>query len=151
MKAYKLIFCFLISNFLYANEIDDIKNDYYIDNESYIQFLDLGKSICLDNVLKKQIGDEFKSDYFSEKHYQTLFSLNSKLKRYYKWRDLKIILDDFYKKNIDNHIKKYKTKDEYFKLSYSSPLFICNTLFSESAELKNLYNEFIDKYNLLNK
>lgn len=104
----------------------------------------------MDKILftQKIFNNKYKN-YLFDKHYKTLAGLNSKFRKYYKWSDMKLILDAFYEKNIHIVISKYKEKDEYFKLEYHSPLFICNDLFTKNNELKETYYKFINEYNLL--
>lgn len=143
------LFFLLSATLLKANEISEVKNNYYLNNDLYNEFIDIGKSICLDRLLIKQgVLKKTQKDYFFIKHSNTLAGLNSPFRYYYKWEDMKILLNEFYNKNVGDVVRKYKLKDEYFKLEYHSPLFICNELFSEKEKIKELYKNFIDEYNL---
>lgn len=64
---------------------------------------------------------------------------------------MKLVWRGFYDKYINDVVRKSKFKDEYFKLKYSSPIFICNELINYKAEIREMYDKFIDEYNLYNE
>ncbi|MCW9734071.1 hypothetical protein L5B97_11450 [Avibacterium sp. 20-15] len=144
----RLILLFLANSAIGETNNIITKEEYIQDAELYHQFLDLGESLCIDKIYHLQTEDKTNKYSFFKKHSQTLNGLNSKFDYYYKWSDIKIILNKYYNENINNTIKKYKLKDEYFKLEYSSPTFICKDLFTDNKKLKKLYKDFIYKYNL---
>lgn len=147
-----IISLILISNLAYSNELYAVKNSYINDANLYKQFIEIGNSVCLDRILKVNGFYNGKVDnYFFERHSETLGGLHSKFKEHYKWEDMRVIWSGFYDKYINDIVKKNKSKDEYFKLEYSSPIFICNELLNYKMEIKEIYRDFIDEYNLYNK
>ncbi|POY43585.1 hypothetical protein C3007_09305 [Avibacterium gallinarum] len=54
MKKLNVIIFSLLSSLSASGNLENIKKDYASDGELYGQFLDLGNSVCLDNVLYSQ-------------------------------------------------------------------------------------------------
>ncbi|MFZ7296692.1 hypothetical protein ACLSZN_10745, partial [Avibacterium avium] len=83
MKKLNVIIFSLLSSLSASGNLENIKKDYASDGELYGQFLDLGNSVCLDNVLYSQGFYKKNNHYFFKKHSQTLNGLNSKFDYYY--------------------------------------------------------------------
>ncbi|MDO4908183.1 MAG: hypothetical protein Q3970_10460 [Neisseria sp.] len=77
-----------------------------------------------------------------KRHFNTLYGLQSPLAYHYLDKDMKKAFAGYQSKHLDNLIKKYKEREEYFNIN-RSPFLICSKLFAENAETKKLYRDFL--------
>ena len=135
--AFLLLFC---TKFVSA----EIKNELYNDKASYRAFLDLGKTYCLDTLMKqtKMYRIQKKDTDLFAKHFDTLYFLQSALAYIYRDTDMKKVFAAYQKQHIGALIGKYRGREEYFNIN-RSPFLICGKLFAESETTKKLYRDFL--------
>lgn len=123
--------------------LDSVKNEYSIDKEGYKIFCDLGKCYTLDLLLKTQQHEVNAKNNLFNNHFNTLYDLVYAFPRMFYKEKVLFIINDYYRKEIDDFIENIQKSDEYFKLNYHSPFFIASMLFEDSKSTRELYNRLV--------
>lgn len=149
MKKFTVLFFLSVfSTQIAAYDLQTIRSRFLQDDISYRQFLDLGKADCLDNVPEptqtRSARNKRQRENLFANHFNTISALHSMIPYFYHSATVRKAVAHYRQQNIGKLIAEHQEREEYFNIR-RSPLLICRKLFSDNAQTKQLYADFIGR------